>query len=309
MPQNFPEIWLRRVEMNLTTSAVAPWLDGIPELDGDVTVINEGDVTEKNKFYVPTQTFEPAVLINNSTYPIEVEDYADGTTEMTLDKFVTKVTSIKQDDALGASYPKIDAATSSHTTAVSKKKYSKALHAIAPSGNTANTPVLQTTGEFVGGGTSGRRRLTYEDMVAYGKALDDIECPEEGRRWVLSSDHKEDILRDRKNFGDALVNYKLGQPAPMIAGFEMFMSVVCPVFDGTTKQPYGTAPSTGKYKASVIFYAPNIGKKTGKTYQYYAPASGSPTTQASQYNIRHYFIALPKRNKYVGAMVSAYVAP
>ena len=94
MPANFPEIWLKRVIRNIDKNTAATFLDGIPELDADVTVINEGDVTEKNKIYVATTDFDVDVLINNTTYPIAAQVYEDGTVEITLDKYQTKVVTV-----------------------------------------------------------------------------------------------------------------------------------------------------------------------------------------------------------------------
>ena len=107
MPANFPEIWLKRVIRNIDKNTAATFLDGIPELDADVTVINEGDVTEKNKIYVATTDFDVDVLINNTTYPIAAQVYTDGTVEITLDKYQTKVVTVTDDAVKGASYDKI----------------------------------------------------------------------------------------------------------------------------------------------------------------------------------------------------------
>ncbi|HUH25332.1 MAG TPA: hypothetical protein VLY87_01780, partial [Flavobacterium sp.] len=94
MPQNFPEIWLDRVIHNLTNADEATFLEGIPEIDADVTQINEGTATEQNKIYVPTTEFEVEVLVNNNSYPIPFQEYEDGTVEITLDKYQTKVVTL-----------------------------------------------------------------------------------------------------------------------------------------------------------------------------------------------------------------------
>ncbi len=39
MPLNFPEIWEKRVRLNLNKNAAATFLDGIPELDVDVSTM------------------------------------------------------------------------------------------------------------------------------------------------------------------------------------------------------------------------------------------------------------------------------
>src|SRR5690606_26711235 len=146
MAANFPEIWNGRVIDNLNKAIIATWLEGISEIAANVITINGGTITEKQKIYVAATDFDVDVLINNSTYPIDVQVYDDGTIEITLDKYQTKATSLSDDDALGASYDKIDVITKSHVAAILDNKFNKSLHAIAPAGNTADTPVIQATG-------------------------------------------------------------------------------------------------------------------------------------------------------------------
>ena len=38
--KNFAEVWLARVIQLLTTANVAPWLDGIEELDTDMLIVH-----------------------------------------------------------------------------------------------------------------------------------------------------------------------------------------------------------------------------------------------------------------------------
>lgn len=301
MAANFPEIWNGRVIDNLNKAIIATWLEGISEIPANVTTINGGTITEKQKIYVAATDFDVDVLINNSTYPIEVQEYADGTIEITLDKYQTKATSLSDDDALGASYDKIDVITKSHVSAILDNKFNKSLHAIAPAGNTADTPVIQATGgpEALAD-ASGRLRLVYEDLVEARR-----KCGWKGARIVLSNDHWNDLLLDRKNFGNQLVDYKMGNPAPVIAGFELhkFEDGLHPLYTAAgAKKPFGSIKEAGDTEASVIFAKSAIAKKTGDTKQYFSKASENPTTQANLLNYRHYFVATPYQAKKIGAI-------
>lgn len=295
-------MWLNRVRMLLTSADRAPWLDGIEELDTAVIEVGSGDAGESNIVHIPTTTFEPDVLINNSTYPIELQAYMDDKVTIQLDKYQTKVTTLSDDQIVGASYRRIDAATSTHVTAILKKKYGKALHALAPAGHSANTPVLLTTGANIGT----RKRLLYDDIVALKDKLDAADTPAEGRRMVLCTDHWNDLLTDRERFGDKLINYNTGQPAPVIAGFSLYSYINAPAYtvDTLDKKAYGAALDAGDRQASVCFLQQNVVKKTGLTKQYFAPANLDPQNQTNKLNYRHYFIALPVMNRYIGAIVS-----
>jgi len=304
MPQNFPEVWLGRVRTQLTTQDVAPWLDGIEELDTAVIEMGSGSAGESNIIHVPISTFAPDVLINNTTYPLAAQAYADGTVDIHLDKYQTKPTTLSDDQVIGASYPKIDAATRSHVVAINSKKYQKAIHAIAPAADGAGTPVIPTTGEVIGT----RKRFTFVDLVSMKDAFDKMEVPEIGRRLVLSTDHWNDLLVDESNkaYNKLLVDFRTGQPAPNIGGFDIYSYVATPYFttDGA-KVAFAAVPGATDSRASVAYFVGNLVKKTGFTKQYFAPAYLDPENQTNRLNYRHYFIALPVMNKYIGAIYSA----
>ena len=304
MPANFPEVWQNRVETNLTQQTNAPWLEGIQELDTEVLEIGSGSASEANVIHIPTSDFEPDVLINNTAYPLALQAYTDSSVTISLDKYQTKVVTLTDDQIIGASYARIDNATRATTDAILKKKYARAIHSLAPAANTANTPVILSTGADDG---TGRKILVYKDLVALKGKFDELEVPEQGRRLVLSTDHWNDLLLDRERFGDNFANYRTGTVAPMVAGFEIFQYVANPYYTVTTKKAFGAAASAGDYRASVAFYLPNTAKKTGLTKQYFADAKIDPENQTNRLAYRHYFIVAPKRLKYIGAIASGTV--
>lgn len=302
MPQNFAEVWSRRVIQNLNNQNVATWLDGIPELDTTVAEMGSGEASEMNVIHIPRTNFNPEVLLNNSTYPIALQAYTDDEVVVALDKYQTLATTLSDDKIIGASYDVIDPATNGHVRAINTKKFRKAIHAIAPASNTATTPVIAATGAPVAVG--GPATLTYDDLVNLKDAMDaDDTIPTDGRRLVLSPTHYNDLLRDRKNFGDKLVNYNTGMPAPVIAGFELYQYSGNPLFTSAgVKKVFGLVKSAGDRQASVAFWVGGIAKKTGMTKQYFRSAVNSPETQTNTLNYRHYFIAVPFEAKGVAAI-------
>ena len=297
MPSTFPEMWLARVIQIITTLTSAPWLDGIPELETSIIEVGSGTASEQNAIHVPIENFEVDVLLNNTTYPIAVQSFDDTSILINLDKYQTKVTTLSDDQIMGASYPKIDSATRAHTRAMLKEKYKKAIHALAPAANTANTPVIDVIDTTNG-------VMAYEDLVAFKKALDNADVPAEGRRLVLSSDHYNDLLKDRKNFGDQLVNYRTGETAPLIAGFQIYSYLEMPYYNASkAKLAYGVVPGVNDKQASVCFLDTNVAKKTGVTKQYFKESANDPDNQTNRLNYRHYFIATPFQGKYAGAII------
>ena len=289
MPKNFPEIWDARVRQTLESGDVADFLGGVTELPGEVTQMGE-----ENLIHIPATSFSPDVLINNTTYPLALQNYDDDTIIVKLDKYQTKPTKVTDDQVIGSSYPIIDAATKSHTNKINSTKYKKALHAIPPASNTSETPVLSMAGDI----------CTYEDLVALKDKCDTALWPEEGRRLVLAPKHWNALLLDRKTFGDQLVNYKTGQVSPVIAGFEIKKYIAPPLYkEAGTKAAFGEVPVATDKVASVAFVVSNMAKKTGLTKQYFSEAKTDTETQSNKLNYRHYFIAVPVENKFIAALI------
>ena len=265
-------------------------------------MINPGTATEKNKIYVPTTEFAVDILINNNSYPIPFQQYADNSVEITLDKYQTKVVELPDDQTLGASYDIIDTATRSMRRGIIVEKNQRAIHSIAPLEHTVKTPVIEATGgpDNLRDAT-GRPRLTYEDLVATKEATKGFgEC-----RLVLNEMHWNDLLLDRKNFGNQLIDYAKGKPNPMIAGFEIHKyEGAMPIYTSAKKKKaYGTIQESGDKVASVIFVKEAIAKKTGLTKQYFVKSENNPTRQSNDLSYRHYFVITPFRKEKIAAII------
>ena len=303
MPANFPEVWSARVIQLLTTQNVAPWLDGIPELDTEVIEIGSGSAGETNIIHLPIETFQPEVLLNNTTYPIAIQGFTDSEVIIKLDKYQTKATSLSDDQITGASYARIDSATRGHIVQINKTKYRKAIHAQAPASDGAKTPVLKLI--FTGTETGTEKAdMLFNKIVELKDKFDKQEVPVEGRRLVLSTDHENILLLDRNRFGNLLADINTGTVAKKIAGFEIYSYVGNPKYTTAgAKVAFGAIPGGTDVTASVAFHKDNVAKKTGLTKQYFSKASDAPTTQTNLLNYRHYFIAMPAKNEMIGAII------
>lgn len=319
MPENFPEVWVDRVETNLTDSADAPWLAGIPEIASPINEVNPGaGASEQNEIHLPVTEFEVDILINNTTYPIPVQVYEDGTITIRLDKYQTKRVPLTDDQVIGCAYDIIDAVTRIMSTNITEEKYAKAIHSIAPAANTADTPVLVATGrsgkysngqEIIWVDEEGNLMLTYKDIADLKTKIDKLpkgkKWPKKGRRLVLCGLHEGHLMYDRERFADLLNDLQSGEVRPMIAGFEIFSHPEMPHFNGTTKLAYNAVPSDDQLEASVAFHVQGIAIKTGLTKQYYSPSNTDTGNQQNEVAYRHYYICTPKRARYIAAMTTA----
>lgn len=293
----YQEVWTGEIVKQFTIAEKATFLDGVP----DFSQYAENDV-----IHLTDAGVDPDVLINNTTYPIPVQDMAETDKTFSLDKYQTKPTPVTDDELYAVTYDKIALRKEQHGTAISEVKHKKAIHAYAPASNGANTPVLATTGETL---ADGRHRITRADIINLKKKLDDIGVPEQGRRLVLCSDHVSDLLLTDQKFADQYYNYTSGKISNMY-GFEVYEFAACPVFTSAgAKKSYGVVAETGEFQASVVFYTKNVFKCKGSTKMYYSEAKTDPQNQRNLVSFRHYFLAAPKVLRGIGAIYSAYTAP
>lgn len=247
---------------------------------------------------------DPTVLINNTTYPLGIENLEDANKAITLDKYQTKATRISDDQLRGASYDIIGSVLERHEEKISEVKYAKFIHALAPSSNTSRTPVLITTGELSEDGT--RKKITRKDLIALKKKYDTQKVPLAGRILVLCPDHVNDLLQDDQKFADQYYNVASGKVMNQY-GFEIYEYVDCPYFDveTLTKKAFGSEVDAKVTQASVSFYAPRCVRADGETKTYLSEAKQDTQNQENLVNFRHYSLCLPLTNEAIGAIVSA----
>lgn len=252
---------------------------------------------------------DPTVLINNSSYPLQIESLADADKPVALDKYQTNPTSITDDEVRAISYDKMASVIERHKEAIDAARYSKAIHALSPNSNAALTPVLLTTGANDSAGV--RRMITRSDIIALKKKFDTMKVPVSGRILVLCVDHVNDLLTNDQKFSEQYYNYSTGKISNMY-GFEVYEYQDCPYFDNNTLAKIAWGSSTvGHYQASVAFYAPRMMKANGTTKTYLSEAKNDPQNQQNLINFRTYSICLPMKSECIGAIVSdaALVAP
>ncbi len=250
---------------------------------------------------------DPTVLVNNTTYPIGIENLNDADKAISLDKFQTKATRVTDDELYAITYDKMGSVIERHRESIDQKKYAKALHALAPSSHAAKTPVLLTTGVTASDGT--RKICTRNDIIALKKVFDKMKVPVAGRILVLCSDHVNDLLTVDQKFAEQYYNYTTGKISNLY-GFEVYQYEDSPYYTVSTKAklPFASVPGDTDRQASVAFFAPRMMRATGTTQAYLSEAKNNPETQENLVNFRHMFICLPLKEEAIGAIVSDFAA-
>lgn len=289
----FTEVWTGELVKRLNAGLQATFLNGIPDYSAKVNneVIHMVDVGA-----------DPEVMVNNTAYPIPIQNLEDGDIALGLDKFQTKATRVTDDQLYAISYDKFASDVQRHGDAITTVKYKKAAHALAPYSHTAKTPVIQTSGET--DSATGRKKLTVKDIIALKRAFDNMEVPEDGRVLVLCPDHVNDLLELDQSFRDKYYNYTTGKLMNMY-GFEVHTFINAPYFNKNgVKLDYTAVPTATDHKGSFAFYRPRMFRAQGSTKMYYSEAVTNPQTQENLVNFRHYYIVLPKKMECIGAIYS-----
>lgn len=297
MPSVKREAFEKRVVIALSHADDTDFLNGVEDVSQYVTGDDEVQVIHRSYLGV-----KPDVLINNSTYPIPEQALDDEDIPIILDKYQTKVTPVTDDQLYASTYDQLDAVNRSHVTAITERRFDKAIHALAPAGNTVKTPVILTTGEA--DPETGRKKLTKKDIIAFRRALG--KKFRKGWRLVLCSDHTNDILEWDEHFDKQYADRESGMITKKY-GFEIYEYAENPYYTIATKAKlaFGAIPDEAlASEASVAFYAPRAVKASGKTKAYFSASSTDPARQRNTMNYRTYHIAMPTGAELIGALVS-----
>lgn len=241
---------------------------------------------------------DPKVLINNTAYPINVVKREDTPIRVELDVFETENTLVRHPEVIEYAYDQLESVLMGHRNTLRATTGTKAAHAYAPDEDTADTPVIQTSGDVAGT----RKRLTIEDVLFLKERFDNQDIPLEERYLVLHPSHVTDlILLDTKSFKDIgdIVN---GEPK-RLAGFNILQFSKTAYYDNTgKKKSFGSIPDVTDGFCSFAFQSGEVMKADGNVKMF--KHVDDPLTRSTIVGFEKRFIALPLRNKGIGAIVS-----
>jgi hypothetical protein len=257
-------------------------------------------LVDNDAINVAESGLDPEVLINNSTYPIGIIQRIDTPIRIELDKFETKNTLIRRPEVIEYAYDQLESVLMGHRNTLRAKTAEKAAHAFAPNQDTTNTPLVSTSGVSY----NGRKRMTFEDILNLKERFDNADVPLEGRYLVLHPSHLTDlIMLDVKAFKD-ITDIVNGQPK-MFAGFGILQFSKPAIYNSATmiKKPFASAPEATDLFCSFAFNKEEVMKSDGEVYMYIR--ENDPEERGTIVGFDKRFIALPIRNKGIGAIVSS----
>ena len=257
----FAEIWTGQMIKAFRTAAESlGWYDRIKSYDQyvDADVIHFTEIGG-----------DPTVLVNNTTYPLEIETLEDADKPISLDKFDTTATPVTDDELHACSYDKMASVLERHRAVLREKVCEKAIHAIAPT----------------------------------------KKMPKADRILVLCSDHVNDLLETEQKFKEHYnINQTEGKIARLY-GFDIYEYDGTPYYNTSTnaKLAWGATPASATDRqCSVFYYNGRMMKANGSVQFYHSEARQDPLYHRNLVNFRKWGICMPLTEKNsVGAIVSA----
>lgn len=281
------EVWIKQIKERFypDSSFLNYVKDFSPLVDNDALNLAEAGI-------------DPQVLVNNTTYPIAVVKRDDKPIRIELDLFETENTLVRRPEVIEYAYNQLESVLMGHRNILKATTGAKAAHAYAPDEDTDETPIVQTTGDAY----KGRKRLTIEDILLLKERFDNADIPLEERFLVLHPSHLTDlILFDVKAF-KSITDFVNGQPN-RLAGFGMLQFSKMAYYDNTlNKKAFGSAVVAGDAFCSLAFQSGEVMKADGDVHMY--ARENDPEERGAIVGFDKRFVALPIRNKGIGAIVS-----
>lgn len=280
--------------------------EALENLGWFAAITNYDEYVDNDTIHFTELGGDPKVLVNNTTYPLNISNVTDADKPVSLDNFETEATAISDKELDTISYDKLGSVRERHKEVVEERIYVKALHALAPQSHSDGSPVLLTTGATAPEG--GRKQLSLADLRLLKKAFDKWKTPKKNRILVLCPDHVQDLLAVSETFTR---QYNLDNEDGRVGrlyGFDIYEYTDTPAYTvaSKTKLAFGAIAGSGTAPASVAFHAKSCMRATGSLTIYESLAKTDPLNHRNLYNVRQRAICAPLRSKEcLAAIISA----
>lgn len=222
------------------------------------------------------------------------------------DKLDTDPTKVDDAEIRSLQFDKRAAVRMKHAEAWKLGYRNYIMQKLAPAADATGMPVLRTTGADV----SGRKKLTYADMIQFWSVIEGLNLPNRGAyNLILCREHIQDLIDDRANTN----NYRDIGIDPATGKLTRFYSLKLhennynPKYaaDGTLKALGAAAAGTDK-NASTFFYAPNAVSHIDKVKILYKPEHEDTTSAdpTSEFRLQAYALVDKVQDYGFGAIVS-----
>jgi hypothetical protein len=290
----FKEVWISRLMEKFYPTA--PWLNRAQDYSG---------VVDNNNINLAEIGADPAVLVNNTTYPVPFAERTDVPLQLPLDYYDTEGTVVRNAEVMQLAYPKMDTVIRQHGQALCKAQSAKAAWNFAPQLADANNTVILCEGyPGVTYGSGVRMPFSVKKFIDGQLFLNSVDAPQDGRVWVLHPTHQADLLNQDVNLFKGFTNYVTGQIGQLY-GFDIFVSTQCPTYNNSTNQKnaYGASAAGTDVVSSFFFLDTEVMRAQGTMDMFYRLRD--PEARGDVVGFQQRFLAMSIRGKYRGAVIDA----
>ena len=291
------EIWLQQI-MEAYRQKLG-WMNQLEDMSAFV---------ENNTINLSEAGVDPAVLVNNTTYPVAFAERADTPYAIPLDVLDTEGTVIRNARLIELSYDKMASVTRGHVNALQQFGGRRSSHAISPAANGTNTPVIGTSGADNG---SGFKLITEDDIAKLAGLYDAIDAPDEGRILVLHPTMFNELIRTSPTLKEQRYRSAEGKINAVmyeLFGFQIEKFRSAAVYNKTTgaKKAWGAAAAPATDTISSFGFVKGEVMKAIGDYEMFERLN-DPEQKGDIVNFQQRFISMPKRNKFISAIYAAAV--
>ncbi len=271
------EAYLTGLVKTLTKAINGSWLGALT----DFSSLVENDKIKWDKLGTP-----PGTTVGPVVTPLTSTGRIDGRDEISLQEIRTDVTHITYTELHALRYDKKNSVKAQHKESLIERFFKNTLHTMSPTSDTAETPVVETTGEDDG---TGRKRIKAIDIINLRTKLNKLgvgKC-----LLILTADHVGDLMIEDMSFLTQYNNRKDGSVIRQY-NFDIYENVgYNPVYDNSTliKKAEEAASSSEDRGASVIILKGKGFKAIGKLH----PFVGEPTPKEETWTFKllAYFVS------------------
>jgi hypothetical protein len=258
------------------------------------------NLVDNDKINLADAGMDPAVLKNNTNYPISVHERTDNALELELNLYETENTLVQDAVITELSYNKLESVLVGHRGSLQKRTGADAAHAFSPDSNEANTPILMTTGEVR---ANGFKKLLPDDILSLMEEWNGLNYPLENRYLVLDARMLADLMRfDLRQYGN-ITDIVNGQPKKF-GSFHILAYSQNAVYNVNTlqKKSFGAAEQETDTYSSFAFLGNEVMKADGSLEMF--ERLKDPEYRGDIVGFAKRFLAMPIRNKGISAIVA-----
>lgn len=244
---------------------------------------------ENDKINLAEAGILPNVLVNNTTFPVPINDRTDTPLSLELNMYDTENTRLRHADLIELAYDKRASVIRGHQEALRQKLAAHAAWSWTPGATDANNKVIDLT---AGSG------VNFNDIIDLSLQFDNWDAPEGQRILVLNPTHQAQLQKADLTQYKAI--WQKGQNE--LYGFKVFKTTKTPRFSNTlSKKAFGTAPAGNDVMSSFAYVSDEVMIAQGSVTMF--DRLNDPEARADVLGFQMRALALPIRNKYSCAIL------